>query len=185
MPRGTVKGSNGDRYWYDRADPSAMAVLEAVRRHRAAEAAMRRRMREDMDMGDTDLATLRWIISLERGGLPATSAGLARHLGISTAATVKVVARLVKGGYIERSRHPSDRRVLLLGTLPGAHERLRRALGPMHEGMLRLAASLTPAERAVVIHFLDGLADIVDRAPVEGDRAAVGEASPDALPSPP
>ena len=94
---------------------------------------MRRRTRDDMDMGETDLAALRWIIRQERAGTPPTSAGLARALGVSTAATVKVVGRLVKGGYIERSRHPSDRRALLLGTLPGAHERLRAALGPMHE----------------------------------------------------
>ncbi|WP_130353148.1 MarR family winged helix-turn-helix transcriptional regulator [Agromyces ramosus] len=182
MPRGTIESSNGDRYWYDEADPSAIAVLEAVRRHRAAEAAMRRRTRDDMDMGDTDLAALRWIIRMERGGRPATSAGLARALGITTAATVKVVARLVKGAYIERSRHPSDRRVLLLGTRPGAHERLRRALGPMHEAMLRLASSLDPAERAVVIGFLDGLAAIVDRAPAA--EAPVGTAAPDGPPSP-
>ena len=36
----------------------------------------------------------------------------------------------------------------------------------------------------MVIDFLDGLAEIVDRAPVEGDGAAIGEASPGALPSP-
>ena len=52
MPRGTTESSNGDHYWYERVDPSAIEVLEAVRRHRDAEAAMRRRTREDMDMGD-------------------------------------------------------------------------------------------------------------------------------------
>ena len=95
---------------------------------------------------------------------------------------MKVVARLVKGGYIERSRHPSDRRALLLGTLPGAHERLRRALGPMHERMLRLASSLDPAERAVVVDFLDGLAEIVEPRARRRRRRRVGEASPGALP---
>lgn len=165
MPRGTTESSNGDHYWYERVDPSAIEVLEAVRRHRDAEAAMRRRTRDDMDMGETDLAALRWIIRQERAGTPPTSAGLARALGVSTAATVKVVGRLVKGGYIERSRHPSDRRALLLGTLPGAHERLRAALGPMHERMLELASSLDPAERVVVVEFLDHLAEIVESAP--------------------
>jgi len=168
MAKGTTESRSDDHYWYRRADESALEVLEAVRRHRAAEALMRRRMREDMDMGDTDLAALRWLIHEEREGRAATSASLARTLGITTAATVKVVARLVDGGYISRTRHPTDRRVLLLGTLPAAHERVRRALGAMHERMLRLATSFDPAERAVVVRFLDGLVEIIERAPETG-----------------
>ena len=171
MVRGTPESRNGDSYWYARGNTNELQVLEAVRRHRDAEAAMRRRARDDMDMGDTDLAALRWLIREERAGRPATSAGLARSLGVSSAATVKVVARLVSGGYIERSPHPTDRRVLLLQTLPGAHERLRRTLGPMHERMLRLAAAMTPAERAAVIRFLDGLTEIVEES-IDGTRTA-------------
>ena len=167
MPKGTTERRNGEHYWYHLADPSVISLLEAVRRHRVAEAAMRRRTRDDMDMGDTDLAALRWIIREEHNGRPATSAGLARALGITTAATVKLVARLVAGAYIERSAHPSDRRVLLLSTLPGAHGRLRHALGPMHERMLRLAGSLDPDQRAVVVDFLDRLCGILDDAPEE------------------
>ena len=162
MPEGTTERSSGDRYWYGGADSSATAVLAAVRRQRAADISMRRRTRDDMDMGETDLAALRWIIREEIEHRSVTSAGLARALGISTAAVVKVVSRLESGGYVDRMPHPSDRRVLLLGTLPGAHERLRRTLGPMHERMLRLAESLEPAERGVVIAFLDGLSAIMD-----------------------
>lgn len=130
---------------------------------------MRRRIREDMDMGDTDLAALRWIIQHERSGRPATSAGMSRALGITTAATVKLVGRLIDDGCIARSAHPSDRRSLLLSTLPGAHERLRRALGPMHQRMLQLADSLESDERDVIIHFLDRLVEILDEAPNESE----------------
>jgi DNA-binding MarR family transcriptional regulator len=160
-----------EHYWYDLPEPSVIAVLESVRRHRAAEAAMRRRVRDDMDMGDTDLAALRWIIEQERSNRPATSAGLARVLGVTTAATVKVVSRLIADGYVARRDHPSDRRSLLLSTLPGAHERLRQALGPMHSRMLRLAETLQPDERDVVIRFLDQLAAILDEAP-DGEEAS-------------
>lgn len=173
MPEGTTGSSTSNGYWYDGADPTTLDVLGAVRRHRAAEALMRRRVRDDMDMGDTDAAALRWIIREERAGRDATSAALARELGVSTAAVTKLVGRLVASGYLDRSRHPSDRRVVLLRTRPGAHERLRRTLGPMHERMLQLAVSLTPAERAVVVDFLDRLAGIV----VEGgDRTGGGSA---------
>ncbi|WP_448809805.1 MarR family winged helix-turn-helix transcriptional regulator [Agromyces bauzanensis] len=161
MPEGTTESSNGDGYWYDRADPTVLAVLEAVRRHREAEAVMRRRARDDMDMGDTDLAALRWIIREERAGRDATSAALARELAITTAAATKLVGRLVASGYLERARHPSDRRIVLLSTRPGVHERIRRTMGPMHEQMLQLAASLAPAERATVVDFLDRLSRVV------------------------
>lgn len=162
MPEGTTESSRSDGYWYDRSDPSSLDVLEAVRRHRDAEALMRRRMRDDMDMGDTDVAALRWIIREERIGRFATSAALARELSITTAATTKLVGRLVASGYLARSRHPTDRRLVLLTPLPGAHERLRRTLGPMHDRMLELAVSLTPTEREAVVDFLDRLAAIVD-----------------------
>jgi DNA-binding MarR family transcriptional regulator len=132
-----------------------------VRRHRAAEAEMRRRLRADMDMGDTDVAALRWIIAEERAERPATSAGLARELGITTAATVKLVGRLVGSGHLTRSPHPTDRRVLLLHALPGAHEQVRRTLGRMHARLQRVAESHDEAERAVIIRFLDELADAI------------------------
>ena len=172
-----MRTSQSTHYWYGRAEPSAIALLESVRRHRAAEAAMRRRIRDDMDMGDTDLAALRWIIEHERSDRPATSAGLARALGISTAATVKVVSRLSADGYIARTSHPSDRRSLLLSTLPGAHERLQRALGPMHQRMLQLAESLEPDERDVIIHFLDRLVEILDEAPDPASDSPPGSTS--------
>lgn len=168
MPEGTIESSSGEGYWYHRTDPTVLAVLEAVRRHRDAEAVMRRRTRDDMDMGDTDLAALRWIIREERAGRDATSAALARELAITTAASAKLVGRLVASGTLERLPHPSDRRVVLLRTRPGAHERIRRTMGPMHEQMLRLAASLAPAERGVVVDFLDRLADIVQGDPARG-----------------
>jgi DNA-binding MarR family transcriptional regulator len=173
MPSGRALRPDGrEHYWYDLPEPSVIAVLESVRRHRAAEAAMRRRVRDDMDMGDTDLAALRWIIEQERAGRPPTSAGLSRVLGITTAATVKVVSRLIAVGYVARRSHPSDRRSLLLRTLPGAHERLRQALGPMHSRMLRLAESLQPDERDVVIRFLDQLAVILDETPDERETSS-------------
>jgi DNA-binding MarR family transcriptional regulator len=173
MPSGTSeRWSRRDHYWYEQADASAVDVLERMRRHRAAESAMRGRMRKDMHMGDTDFAALRWIIGEERAARPATSAGMSRALGITTAATTKVVGRLITDGYIRRSGHPSDRRAILLSTLPDAHDRLRHALGPLHRRMLELAESLEPAERDTVIGFLDDLTALLDQAPDASRRRA-------------
>jgi len=158
---GTIESSSADRYWYDAEDDETVAVLEAVRRHRAAEVEMRRRLRADMDMGDTDAAALRWIVAEQRADRPPTSAGLARELGVTTAATAKIVARLVASGDLAREPHPTDGRVLLLRAMPEAHERLHRTLGAMHARMRRVAESFDPTEQRAIVRFLDGLADAI------------------------
>ncbi|SFR79209.1 DNA-binding transcriptional regulator, MarR family [Agromyces sp. CF514] len=168
MPDGTIESSTHERYWYGDGDDRTVALLEAVRRHRAAEVEMRRRLRVDMDMGDTDAAALRWIVAEERADRRATSAGLARELGVTTAATVKIVARLIASGDLVREPHPTDRRVLLLRALPQAHARLRRTLGRMHERMRGVAESFDPREQLVLIRFLDDLAAAI-APPVEPD----------------
>ncbi|MFF2368989.1 MarR family winged helix-turn-helix transcriptional regulator [Agromyces sp. NPDC058110] len=171
MPDGTIESSTPERYWYDGDDDDrTVALLEAVRRHRAAEAEMRRRLRVDMDMGDTDAAALRWIVAEERADRSPTSAGLARELGVTTAATVKIVARLIASGDLVREPHPTDRRVLLLRTLPEAHVRLRRTLGEMHDRMRRVAESFDPREQRVLIRFLDELAAAI-APPIEPEAA--------------
>lgn len=159
---------SGPSYWYGAAfavDPAAgptpVEVLESVRRHREAEAAMRRRTQRDARMGENDLRALRWIVAQERAGLSPNAAGLARALGMSTAASAKLVARLEAAGHLRRERHPDDGRVVVLRSRPAAHARIREVLAPMHERMLRLAESLEPDERRTVVDFLDRLAAIV------------------------
>jgi DNA-binding MarR family transcriptional regulator len=159
---------SGPYYWYGAAstvDPAAgptpVEVLEAVRRHREAEAAMRRRTQRDARMGENDLRALRWIVAQERAGRAPNAAGLARALGMSTAASAKLVARLEAAGHLGRERHVDDGRVVVLRSRPAAHARIREVLAPMHERMLRLAESLDPDERRAVVDFLDGLAAIV------------------------
>ena len=163
-------------YWYPSASaadpdvgPTPVELLEAVRRHREAESAMRRRTQRDARMGENDLRALRWIVAQERAGLPPNGAGLARALGMSTAASAKLVARLEAAGHLDRAPHADDRRVIVLRSRPAAHTRIREVLAPMHERMLRLAESLGPDERRTVVDFLDRLA------------AIVGESEPPAL----
>ena len=63
-------GSHG--YWYgdDGSHRDAVQVLEALRAYRAAETAMRRRTRDSMGMGETDLLALRHLLEATRAGRP-------------------------------------------------------------------------------------------------------------------
>jgi DNA-binding MarR family transcriptional regulator len=151
-------------YWYDVDDThggAAVAVLEALRRFRTADRSMRQRTQGDMDMNETDLAALRYLIAAERRGASVGPTELAHHLSISTAATTQLIKRLHSSGHIIRAPHPSDGRAQVLRPTPGAHDEVRHTLGQMHEKMMAVADSLDPAEQRVVVRFLSGMADAV------------------------
>jgi len=134
-----------------------MRVLEALRRFRTADVAMRHRTQADMAMNETDLHAIRHLISAEGRGNPVSPKDLSAALGISSAATAKLLARLVQSGHIRREPHPSDRRAQVLHATRNAHDDVRETLGGMHRRMLEAAEGLTRAQQNAVIHFLDTL----------------------------
>jgi DNA-binding MarR family transcriptional regulator len=164
------------RYWYPSDDEStdrAVEVLRSLRRFHAADFEMRQRLRTDMDMNETDLRALRHLIAAEQSGPAIGPTELTRLLGITSAATAKLLARMVASGHIRRVPHPADQRAQLLYATPAAHHEVRKTLNAMHERMLAVAESLTPTEQGTVIRFLD-LLSLTVSAPNE-------VAAPDAL----
>ena len=134
-----------------------MRVLEALRRFRAADSAMRHRTQAEMDMNATDLLAIRHLIAEEARGAAVGPTDLSKVLGISSAATAKLLSRLTGSGHIRREPHPSDRRAQVLHATPGAHQEVRATLSAMHGRMLDVAEGLTAAQQKAVIHFLDTL----------------------------
>ncbi|MET0975547.1 MAG: MarR family transcriptional regulator [Leifsonia sp.] len=159
-------GGETASYWYDVDDThggEAVRVLEALRRFRSADRTMRQRTQGDMDMNETDLAALRFMIAAERDGRSVGATELAHHLAISTAATTKLVKRLSASGHVMRLPHPSDGRAQVLRPTPGAHDEVRKTLGEMHARMMAVADSLDPDEQHVVMRFLTEMAEAVTR----------------------
>ena len=159
-------GSPG--YWYPNgaagvtAPVSAVDVLRAVRRFRAADVAMRIRARSDMEMNDSDLVALRHLIAAEERSEPIGPKDLSIFLGISSAATAKLLSRLEAAGRLRREPHPSDRRAQVLHATRRAHDEIRRALGAAHQRMLAAAEKLTAPEQRAVVIFLDELSGAMD-----------------------
>jgi len=133
-------------------DHSVMAVMHAVRAFSDAMDQMNTGMRGDMEMNATDLAALRMLIMREQAGELVKAHDIARHLGISTASTTKLLDRLSESGHLERSPHPTDRRARVVGLTEASKAefyrhfgermaRLRRAMDPYSEQELRLIAS--------------------------------------------
>lgn len=152
-------------YWYEQDtehQEGAVAVLNALRDYRASEAAMRRRTRSSMGMGETDLLALRYLLQAEAAGKTVGPKELGARLGVTSASTTTLVDRLVKSGHVRREPHPTDRRALILRPTPGSDQEVRHTLGLMHQRMMDAASSLTPDEARVVVDFLHGMRDAVD-----------------------
>lgn len=144
--------------WLDSDDLNqTVRVLESLRRWHNAERSMSEKARRDMDLGETDMRALRYIIACQANGQLATPSELAHHLGISTAAVTKVLDRLADRDHIRRLPHPLDRRSTAIEATEETRSAARKAVGRTHAGRFNVAASLTAEEREIVIGFLDAL----------------------------
>ncbi|WP_066522740.1 MarR family winged helix-turn-helix transcriptional regulator [Curtobacterium ammoniigenes] len=155
-------GASG--YWYPPDDSTrrSVDVLNALRRYRAAETAMRRRTRDSMRMGETDLLAVRYLLSAQRAGRAVSPKDLAAYLKISSASTTILIDRLVKSGHVQRQPHPTDRRALIIVATSETDAEVRATLGPMHKRMMGIAESLSPTDAAIVASFLERIRDAVD-----------------------
>ncbi|MDQ0030913.1 MarR family winged helix-turn-helix transcriptional regulator [Arthrobacter bambusae] len=151
-------------YWYgsDGADPGPIDLLNALRDYRASEAAMRRRTRTSMGMGETDLLALRYLLEAEHQGRSVSPKELAAWLGVTSASTTALIDRLVASGNVRREPHPSDRRALILRPTPGSDQEVRSTLGGMHSRMIDVARSFDAGETKVIIDFLRRMQTAVD-----------------------
>lgn len=153
-------------YWYA-DDPSVVEVLEAVRRFRRADQEMRRRMSSGMDMNESDLRALQFVIARESRGGVAHPREIAEHLRISTASTTKLLDRLSASGHLTRSVHPGDRRSVVVSSTPHAHHEIRERLARMHAAMAAIVGDVPVEARPHVRDFLQAMAAQLDsEAPV-------------------
>lgn len=158
--------SPASAYWYG-GDPEdrrrrAVDVLQAFRLYRAAEAAMQRRTREAMGMGENDLLVLRYLLKAKTEGRMVSPSELTRYLGVSTASTTAIIDRLEKSGHVDRVAHPSDRRSIHVVATAESDDEVRATLGDMHTRMLAAVIDMTPEESAVVLACLGRMQDAVD-----------------------
>lgn len=166
---------SGSLYDVDSADPNSdlvdrsalqpsdiseiTAVMSAMGRLRDAEDALAKASQEYMELGQTDMRAIHYLIIAANRGEVVTPGALAVHLAISTASTTKLLDRLERGKHIVRSPHPSDRRALAISITPETHVAARDTVGRKHATRFTAAAALTTQEREVVARFLDDVAE--------------------------
>lgn len=107
-------------------------------------------------MSTSELHALRLLSQAHMGPVE-----LARHLGVTSAASSGVVDRLVARGHAERRAHPDDgRRTVVVVTEAGRIEVIGW-LQPMFRALAALDQSLSDADRVVVEGYLRGAVDAV------------------------
>jgi DNA-binding MarR family transcriptional regulator len=165
----------GSLYDVDSADPNSdlvdrsslrpgdiaeiTAVMAAMGRLRDAEEALAKASQEYMELGQTDMRAVHYLIVAANRGEVVTPGALAVHLGISTASTTKLLDRLERGKHIVRSPHPSDRRALAITITPETHIAARDTVGRKQATRFTAAAALTTQERGIVARFLEDVAE--------------------------
>ncbi|MEE6388338.1 MarR family transcriptional regulator [Microbacterium paraoxydans] len=134
-------------------------LMEALGGLREAEQRLSQASRRYMQLNETDMRALHYLIVCDNRSVVATPSGIAHHLGVSTAATTKLLDRLEKGGHIRRAPHPTDRRALAITITPETRHAAMETVGRQQAKRFYAAARLSAAERDVVIRFLQDMTE--------------------------
>lgn len=144
-------------------------VMDALRRWREAEQRASEASRRYMRLGETDMRAIRYLVVAQNRGEVVTPGELATHLDISTASTTKLLHRLSAGGHVRRLPHPSDGRSLVIEVTSETRRVALATVGRSHARRFDVAARLLPAEREVVLRFLEELAAGGETVPTDGE----------------
>ena len=134
-------------------------IMAAMGRLRAVERQLAEVAQAYMRLKETDMRAIHYLLAAENRAVTVTASDLARHLGITTASTTKLLDRLEHHGHVARHRHPSDRRALKVTVTPATRRAALDSVGRQHAPRFDPAARLDPAERDVVIRFLTETTD--------------------------
>jgi DNA-binding MarR family transcriptional regulator len=142
----------------------ATAELELAARLRLAIVRTARRLRQEAgsDLSPTQTSAL---ATLERHG-PLSPSELAEREAVKRPTATRVIARLVEGGYAERSADPTDKRCALVTPTAEGRALLRRVRARKTAYLAHRLHELDPADTAA----LERAAGVLERL-LEGERS--------------
>ena len=107
-----------------------------------------------------DIAAL---IALHDHG-PSRMGAVATYLGLAPASTTPIVDRLEAGGYAQRRRSTTDRRVWLVELTDEGRQAVSDLDGVYRAAAAEILAPLTPAEQETFVRLFIKVADAIDEA---------------------
>ncbi|MFD7136222.1 MarR family winged helix-turn-helix transcriptional regulator [Streptomyces sp. NPDC059894] len=121
------------------------------RRYVAAFALFNQAVADRLGLHPTDLQCLN-LLSLERA--PVTTGRVAELTGLTTGSATRLVDRLEKAGYVVRERDATDRRRVLVATVPERIAEFGRTWERLGGDWGHLFADLDDAEIAVIVRHM-------------------------------
>lgn len=156
----SIRANDPDRSWTDTQGMSQQdldqisELMNALGDLRRTERDLSEASRRFMKLNETDMRAIHYLTLCANQNVVATPGSIARHLGISTASTTKLLNRLQAGGHTTRSEHPSDRRALAVSVTQKTHQAAIETVGRQQAKRIHAAARLSPQEREIVIGFV-------------------------------
>ncbi len=134
-------------------------LFNSMARLRDVERLVMESSRAYMQLNETDMRALQFIIARNNAGETVSPRRLAEFLRITTASTTKLLDRLEAGGHLHRQPHPTDRRALVLSVSAQTHAAAMSSMGRIQAARIPAAVALAPDEREVVIRFITQTAE--------------------------
>lgn len=137
-------------------------IIELLQLVIASSVMTNERIARSMGLNVVDLQALGFIA---RNGAPMTAGEVSRQTELPTSTTTRVLDRLEKQGFIERSTDPHDRRRVVVQVRPDAVAGAGSGgaddpYGGILDGMRRVHEGFTVAELEVVARYLEAVKDV-------------------------
>lgn len=147
------------------SDQVAHEVLRAIRRVMRRVAEYSRHLSGAAGLTVPQLMCIKAIG--EQAADPPTVAQLADRVHLSAATTSRIVDRLVKGGWVTRSRSATDRRRVHLALTADGEARYAALPAPLQERFVRRFLALPETERASILAALERITELMDAEDVD------------------
>jgi DNA-binding MarR family transcriptional regulator len=134
-------------------------VARLLEQLRLAEAKLSRQRQAESSLNDTDRAAMRYILENDVTEVDVTPGTIATQLHLTAPAATAVVDRLVAGGLVTVTPHPSDRRKKLV--VPFDRNIDPDHIDPLTTRLRAVAEELPADEATIVARFLQSVLDIV------------------------
>jgi DNA-binding MarR family transcriptional regulator len=137
-------------------------VIAALTEVEIAEAGLRSRLRDHLNLNPTDLAAVQYIARAATAERSVYAKDLASVLGVTSAASTLIVDRLVKAGHVERTRDPANGRYRRLTLTPATDELLEEATGDTQRQLRDLVTSMSDRDRKRAVAVLKAISSAFD-----------------------
>ena len=145
------------------SEPTEVAALgPVIQRYQAVVDDFDRETARLLRVNTTDQRCLEALVDAGEGGL--TPREIAERLALTTGSVTTMLDRLERAGYVLRSKHPQDGRMLIVTLTATANTRIWQLIGPhIAESAEAVARELSPGDLDAVRRFLTLVTEIQDR----------------------